>query len=123
MATAIPRAEVSPRNENGILKFYKGNTFQYYIHIFLRDQDGEEIAFNNETDTLTVNFFDIKNNLIKAFEFGKDKELQIENNIAKFDFTDEVSGLFDKGRYRYIGDFASPTLGKRTVINAPMLVE
>lgn len=123
MATAIPRAETSPRNENGILKFYKGNTFQYYIHLFLKDQDGEEIKFDNGTDTLTVKFFDIKNNLIKSFEFGKGKNLSVENNVAEFNFTDEVTVLFDRGRYRYIGDFESPTLGRRTVINAPMMVE
>lgn len=123
MATAIPKAERTPRNENGVLKFYKGNTFQYYIHLFLKDQDGEEISFNNETDTLTVKFIDIKNNVIKTFEFGKDKELAVENNIAEFDFTDDVTALFDRGRYKYIGDFESPTLGRRTIINAPMLVE
>lgn len=123
MATAIPRAETSPRNENGVLKFYKGNTFQYYIHLFLKDQDDEEINFNNDTDTLTVRFFDIKNDLIKTFEFGKGKELSIENNIAEFDFTDEVTALFEKGRYKYIGDFENPAIGRRTIINAPMMVE
>ena len=123
MATAIPKAEASPRNENGVLKFYKGNTFQYYIHLVLKDQDREEIMVNNDTDTLTVKFFNIKNDLVKTFEFGKGKELSVSNNIAEFDFTNEVTALFDRGRYRYVGDFESPTLGRRTVINAPMLVE
>jgi hypothetical protein len=123
MATAIPRAETSPRNENGVLKFYKGNTFQYYIHLFLKDQDNEEINFNNDTDTLTVKFFSAKNDLVKTFEFGKGKNLALKNNIAEFDFTDEITALFDRGRYRYVGDYESPTLGRRTVINAPMLVE
>ena len=125
MAINIPSANVSPRNDNGILKFYEGDTFEFDLCLELKDQDGEDIVLDGTNDSAVVTFYDYKNKVVKIFSFGKDKDNLIsEGNILKHDFDEETSSLFSKGKYTYDGVVEIAGIGRRTVIDrAPVIVE
>lgn len=125
MATNIPSANISPRNDNGILKFYEGNTFTFNLMFNLKDQDGEEIVLDGSKDSVVISFSDYKNRLITTFGYGKGQNNSIlDGNIVQVDFDDSVSQLFEKGKYQYNGVIEIEGIGKRTVIDrAPVVVE
>lgn len=125
MAIRIPSAEVSPRNDNGILKFYEGDTFKFQLYLELEDQDGEDIILDGSKDSVVINFFDYKNIIAKTFGFGKDKDNLIgAENILELDFDEETTGLFEKGKYTYDCIVEIEGIGKRKIIDrAPVIVE
>lgn len=125
MAINIPSANVSPRNDNGILKFYEGDTFVFNLCLELKDQDEKDIILDSEKDSVEIVFYDNKNYVKKQFNFGKEKEAAIgEGNILELVFDEETSNAFSKGRYTYDGFVTIEGIGRRTVINrAPVLVE
>lgn len=125
MAINIPSANVSPRNDNGILKFYEGDTFTFNLYFELEDQDNKEIILDGNKDSIVITFYDYKNRIVKTFSFGKGKdEAILEGNIVELDFDEETSKLFEEGKYSYDGVVEIEGIGKRTIINkAPVLVE
>ena len=125
MAIRIPSAEVSPRNDNGILKFYEGDTFKFQLYLELEDQDGEDIILDGSKDSVVINFFNYKNRIIETFSFGKGKDNPIGvENILELDFDEETTGLFEKGKYTYDCIVEIEGIGRRTIIDqAPVLVE
>lgn len=86
----------SPRVENGILYWNEGDTFSYCMEFELIDQDKEPIDLNDENDTLTITFYNRKNQLIKQFVFGKENSTDILNNSVMMSFDAECSALFEK---------------------------
>lgn len=121
MALEIPAAEVSPQNDSGIIKFYAGDTFELHLELDLKDQDGEPIIFNNETDTLTITFKDKRKQVVKTFAFGGDDE-PITDNIAVLLFDDTVTALFPEGVYTYDGVFTNTERRVTIIKNAPLVV-
>ncbi len=125
MAIRIPSAEVSPRNDNGILKFYEGDTFIFQLYLELEDQDGEDIILDGSKDSVVISFFDYKNRIAKTFSFGNGKDNLIgAENILELDFDEETTGLFEKGKYTYDCIVEIEGIGKRKIIDrAPVIVE
>lgn len=125
MALKIPSAETSPRNDNGILKFYEGDTFVFSLTLDLQDQDGLDIELNGETDSAVVTFRDYKNRVIRTFEYGEGYDGVIgTGNILEIEFTDTVSELFSRGKYSYDCYVDIDGIGRRTVISdASVIVE
>lgn len=121
MALEIPAAEVSPQNDSGIIKFYAGDTFELHLELDLKDQDGEPIIFNNETDTLTITFKDKRKQTVKAFSFGGEDE-QITDNVAVLTFDTETTALFPVGVYTYDGVFTNTERRVTIINNAPLVV-
>lgn len=91
----IPSAKPSPRIENGVLKWYVGDTFTIQLELELTDQDGEEIVIGEE-DTVTVKFIDDELNTVKEFNCS-----EIPNNTIELAFDEDVTALFHKGKYSY----------------------
>lgn len=125
MAINIPSANVSPRNDNGILKFYEGDTFVFNLCLELKDQDDKDIILDTEKDSVEIVFYDYKNYVKKQFEYGKDKENPIKSgNILELQFDKETTSAFLKGKYTYDGFVNIEGIGRRTIIDkAPVLVE
>ena len=91
----LPRAEISPRIVNGVLKWYEGDTFSLQIDLELEDQDGETITIQPE-DTLKVVFKNKSLRTVKEFTFTG-----IEGNTIHLEFDKECTALFEKGNYTY----------------------
>lgn len=88
----IPNAKQSPRLMNGVLSWYKNDTFTLQIELDLTDQDGETM---DATGTVEVVFSDDCHNVIKEFT------LTPKENIVTLEFTEDVTALFHKGEYTY----------------------
>ncbi len=125
MAINIPSADISPRNDNGILKFYEGDTFKFNLMLELKDQDNEDVILDSAKDEVQIVFYNYKNKIIKSFDFGKDKTNAIgEGNLLELEFDKDTSAFFEKGKYTYDGFATIEGIGRRTIINrAPVLVE
>lgn len=124
MAINIPSANVSPRNDNGILKFYEGDTFVFNLCLELKDQDEKDIVLDSGKDSVEIVFYDNKNYVKKQFNFGKGTGTINEGNVLELAFDDETSKDFPKGKYTYDGFVTIEGIGRRTIINrAPVLVE
>lgn len=95
MCNNIPNAKVSPRVENGVIKWYEGDTFSLQLELELRDQDGEAITIG-ENDTVHIIFRDDTLDAVKEFNFT-----EITGNIVTMVFDSTVTALFPKGRYTY----------------------
>ena len=91
----IPAAKQSPRLENGVVKWYEGDTFRLQLVLDIVDQDGEPVVIG-ENDTVTVSFQNDALTTVKEFTFT-----EVENNTVTMEFTSEVTALFPKGRYTY----------------------
>lgn len=88
----IPNAKQSPRIERGVLKWYRGDTFDLQIDLELTDQDGVAVE---ATGTVEVVFRNDCNRPVKEFT------LTPANNIVTMDFNADVSALFPIGEYTY----------------------
>ena len=111
----------SPRIENGVLLWYYGDTFDYEITISLVDQDGEAIDIE-ATDSVNINFYNAKNELVKTFAFGSGSTEAVDDNIVCLAFDETVSALFEKGSYHY--DIILVSEETTTITsNAPVIVE
>ena len=91
----LPRAEISPRIVNGVLKWYEGDTFSLQIELELEDQDGEPITIQPE-DTVKVVFKNKSLRTVKEFTFTG-----IKGNTIHLEFDKECTDLFEKGNYTY----------------------
>ena len=101
MITELPKAKLSPRNVNGVLKFYEGDTFSYYLILELSDQSGEPLTLDPSAATVKVRFFDCRKQPVKEFVFGGDDGGEINENKITLDFDSETTALFHRGRYTY----------------------
>lgn len=91
----LENAKMSPRIENGILCWYRGDEFSFSINLVLTDADGEIVEILPK-DKITVLFEDEKGEEIKEFEFTS-----ISDNTITLEFIDEVTSLFKEGKYKY----------------------
>ena len=91
----LPKARMSPRIVNGVLKWYAGDTFELQVDITLQDQDGEPIAIK-DTDTIEFEFFNKKRDPVKKFTFTN-----VVNGSVLLVFDEEVTELFSAGEYTY----------------------
>ena len=91
----LPRARMSPRIINGVLKWYAGDTFELQVDITLEDQDGEPITIK-ETDTIEFEFFNKKRDTVKIFTFTN-----IVNGSVLLVFDEATTALFPAGEYTY----------------------
>ena len=107
--SSIPNARQSPRIENGIVKWYEGDTFDLCLELELTDQDGDDIAIA-ASSTVTVEFVNRQNEAVKTFEFTG-----ITGNTVTLDFDSACTALFPKGEYRYCVYY---TAGRRTTLAA-----
>lgn len=88
-------AKVSPRVENGIIKWYCGDAF--YINFELIDDNTNEPITLNPKDTVTVSFYNKQLLLVKRFIFGGGADCGcLRCHICK----DTTKG-FLVGRYTY----------------------
>lgn len=91
----IPAAKQSPRLENGVVKWYEGDTFRLQLVLDIVDQDGEPVVIG-ENDTVTVSFQNDALTTVKEFTFT-----EVENNTVTMEFDSTVTALFPAGRYTY----------------------
>ena len=94
MTTLSNETKVSPRFENTRLCYYEGDTFSLEIPIDL-SRDGEKIDIT-ENDIIKFTFYDAYGDFFTEREFTN-----IENNTVLFDWNEEFTSLFKKGRYTY----------------------
>lgn len=120
MATEIPSARISPQNDRGVLKFYEGDTFTMNLHLDLKDQDGEAIHFDNDTDTFKLTFYNKKNTAVKEFTYGVGGT-SVTEDTCEIDFTDVVTALFPKGEYHYDGIWKRTGFRRVTIISDAQL--
>lgn len=103
----LPAARQSPRIENGIIKWYEGDTFELALTLELTDQDGEDISIAADSG-VTVVFRDRREETVKTFSFTN-----IVGNTVTLDFDAECSALFPKGEYSYKVVYAA---GEKTTV-------
>lgn len=120
MATQIPSAMISPQNDGGVLKFYEGDTFTMNLHLDLKDQDGEPIHFDNETDTLKLSFYNKRNTKVKEFDFGGEGE-EVTDDTCIIEFDDTVTAFFPKGEYHFDGIWKRSGFRRVTIISDAQL--
>ena len=101
MITELPKAKLSPRNVNGVLKFYEGDTFTYCLYIELFDQDGVPFVLDDSAATVKVRFFDRRKQLVKEFVFGGENGECINENKITLVFDTDTAALFHRGKYTY----------------------
>ena len=77
----LPGAKQSPRIENGIIKFYEGDTFSLNVEIELVDQDKLPVNIGAD-DTVEVVFLDKSENVVTEMTFSG-----VSNNTISVEFT------------------------------------
>jgi len=93
----IINAKQSPRIEDGILKWYEGDTFSFVWTINITNKDtGNPIIFMLE-DSIDFEFFNEFGQLIQVFHFGN---IPTDNKV-RLDFNEDVSKKFRRGKYKY----------------------
>lgn len=92
----VPVAKESPRNENGILKWYVGDTFEIDWTVQLVDEQGDFYTYDPE-DHLVWSFYTVPGrSLVHKFDFTN-----IQRDTVTLSFTPEVSNKFTAGLYFY----------------------
>lgn len=103
-------APQSPRMDNGVLKWFYGDTFVVDMVINLVEEEvGEDgtlvnrlINFN-ESDQIMVTFFNDRKELVHSFILKNisNDETSESYHTASLDFTKDISHKFRCGRYTY----------------------
>ena len=87
--------EISPRVENGVLKWYEGDAFFVRFGLVINKQTGEELVIG-ESDKVVVTFYDSYCRKIVAIDVpvsnGKTLPVHIDSRRSK---------LFPVGNYHY----------------------
>lgn len=94
MAT-LPGAAASPRIENGVLRWYEGDTFQVNLLLTLTDQDGAPVTLNSG-DTATLTFRDRRRAVADTVTFTN-----IRNGALPLVMDAARSARFPAGTYTY----------------------
>lgn len=89
----IPTAKKSPRIEDGVIKWYEGDTFTLALIIKIRDDDGP-IDISN-TDIILCKFYNDTGN-VETLEFTN-----IEDNVIYINVDDTLTKKFPQGLYKY----------------------
>lgn len=105
MATAILGAKQSPRFEDGVLRWYDGDTFEIDWEIALSsvDGDGNEEDYSFKTgDKLAFEFYNSRLAKVRSVEFDGSK-MTVSGGTAKvtLPFGSEDTKLFPVGSYTY----------------------
>lgn len=93
--TNLPNSLPSPRITDGVLRWYKGDTFELTVTIDLTDQDDAPVDIK-PSDILTIAFSKEDGIEIHTFEFTN-----IIDATVTLGFTQAISDLFDTGCYAY----------------------
>lgn len=104
----IPNAMPSPRIENGILRWYAGDTFTLGLELDIQDQDGEEVSIGT-SDRLTVNFYDA----FRAKTHTVTLDAAALGGTPEVAFNAETTAKFPAGKYTYDMIF---THGEKTTV-------
>lgn len=110
MENVIVPAPQSPRMDNGVLKWFYGDTFAIDMVINLVEQETDEegntvnklINFSDE-DQMVVTFFNSRKEVVHSFiakNISNDESSENYHTIS-LEFTKDVSHKFCKGRYTY----------------------
>ena len=91
----IPSAKQSPRIENGVVKWYEGDTFALQLELDIVDQDGERVILAPE-DTVTAVFRNDALSVVKEFTFT-----DVADNTITLAFDNTCTALFPAGHYTY----------------------
>lgn len=116
-------APQSPRIDNGVLKWFYGDTFVVDMVINLVEEEvGEDgnivnrlINFN-ESDQIVVTFFNDRKEVIHSFisnNISNDETSEFYHMVS-LDFTKDISHKFRRGRYTYCVKYAHKD-GDKTV--------
>lgn len=111
----IPNAAPSPRVENGVLRWYAGDTFTLGLELEILDQDGETVEIGTG-DTLTVDFFDAYRG--KVYTVSLDAEAL--SGSPEIEIGTEVTAKFPAGAYRY--NMILTHGGKTTVVKGNQIL-
>lgn len=85
----------SPRNENGIIKWYEGDAF--YLPFVLRDYVTKEPFVLGERDKFVVEFFDCRERVI----YTCDVLVPEADGLYKVHIDKDVTKRFKQGKYHY----------------------
>lgn len=112
----IPNAMPSPRIENGILRWYAGDTFTLGLELDILDQDGAEVSIGT-SDSLTVNFYDAFRE--KVYTAALDAAAL--GGAPEIAFNAETTAKFPAGKYTYDmifthGDKTTVVKGNRILV-------
>lgn len=94
----LPAAKPSPRIVEGVIYWYKGDTFQIDLALNIKDQDGESIDIQPQ-DIVKIVFFGFSKS--KGDTIAEIELEGIQNNVFSLNFTEELSRKFDRGVYLY----------------------
>lgn len=110
MENVIVPAPQSPRMDNGVLKWFYGDTFAVDMVINLSEQimgnDGEiidRLVDFAPDDQIVVTFFNSRKEVVHSFiakNISNDEGTENYHTIT-LDFTKDISHKFCKGRYTY----------------------
>lgn len=91
----IPNAKQSPRLINGVLLWYEGDTFDFDIHLNIKDQDGEAYIIK-PSDTVIISFENARHLTVAEYSFTG-----ISDNNINISIDDNETVKFPKGEYTY----------------------
>ena len=103
-------APQSPRMDNGVLKWFYGDTFVVDMVINLVAEAvgedgtlGNRLINFNESDQIMVTFFNDRKELVHSFILKNisNDETSESYHMASLDFTKDISHKFRRGRYTY----------------------
>lgn len=92
----VPHAKKSPRNADGVIYWYEGDTFPLKLSVVLKDDSKNVVSFC-EGDKLEVVFFTAE----RKTEICRKEFKDISSGEIVLDFNDELTGKFRVGQYVY----------------------
>lgn len=114
-------APQSPRMDNGVLKWFYGDTFAVDMVINLVEQevgaDGAQVDVPidfDESDQIVVTFFNAKKEVVHSFiskNISNDKNSEYYHTIS-LEFTKDISHRFCRGKYTYCIKYVHKENGK-----------
>lgn len=121
MENVIVPAPQSPRMDNGVLKWFYGDTFAIDMVVNLVEQETDEegktvnklIDFSND-DQMVVTFFNSRKEVVHSFiakNISNDEDSENYHTIS-LEFTKDISHKFCKGRYTYCMKYIHKEDGK-----------
>ena len=110
MSSYLNSAPLSPRVDQGVLKWFEGDTFGIDMEINLVregiDEDGngkDDPVIFDDNDQLIVTFFNSRREVIHSFiatHINEDPTSEMYHTIS-LTFTKAISSKFRKGKYTY----------------------
>ena len=91
----VPAAKQSPRVEDGVIKWYQGDTFKIKFIVTIKDKETQEVIPLQNGDVITITFVNHGTH-IKVYSFT-----EFEDNSFELFVNDTDTLLFKKGTYRY----------------------